>query len=179
LKPQKWPGAQIPVEPRKRYSWIFSAQKPLDKPLPLTIDPSGVHMRDNGGGTYLCGGRSFNDQAVEYDDFEMDHSLWEADIWPIIAARIPQFEAIKIQSEWAGHYAYNCFDQNAIIGPHNDVENFFFINGFSGHGLQQSPAMGRAIAEIMVHGAYQTLDLTAFGFDRFAANRPILEKAII
>jgi len=116
---------------------------------------------------------------VEYDDFEMDHSLWEADIWPIIAARIPQFEAIKIQSEWAGHYAYNCFDQNAIIGPHNDVENFFFINGFSGHGLQQSPAMGRAIAEIMVHGAYQTLDLTAFGFDRFAANRPILEKAII
>ena len=109
----------------------------------------------------------------------MDHSLWEADIWPIIAARIPQFEAIKIQSEWAGHYAYNCFDQNAIIGPHNDVENFFFINGFSGHGLQQSPAMGRAIAEIMVHGAYQTLDLTAFGFDRFAANRPILEKAII
>jgi len=179
IETAKMAGAQIPVEPRKRYSWIFSAQKPLDKPLPLTIDPSGVHMRDNGGGTYLCGGRSFNDQAVEYDDFEMDHSLWEADIWPIIAARIPQFEAIKIQSEWAGHYAYNCFDQNAIIGPHNDVENFFFINGFSGHGLQQSPAMGRAIAEIMVHGAYQTLDLTAFGFDRFAANRPILEKAII
>ena len=109
----------------------------------------------------------------------MDHSLWEAHIWPILAARIPQFDAIKIQSEWAGHYAYNCFDQNAIIGPHTVVENFFFINGFSGHGLQQSPAMGRAIAEIMVHGAYQTLDLTDFGFDRFAANRPILEKAVI
>ncbi|HBM69544.1 MAG TPA: FAD-dependent oxidoreductase [Rhodobacteraceae bacterium] len=179
IETAKMAGAQIPVEPRKRYSWIFSAQKPLDQPLPLTIDPSGVHMRDNGGGTYLCGGRSFHDQAVDYDDFDMDHSLWEAHIWPILAARIPQFDAIKIQSEWAGHYAYNCFDQNAIIGPHTVVENFFFINGFSGHGLQQSPAMGRAIAEIMVHGAYQTLDLTAFGFDRFAANRPILEKAVI
>jgi glycine/D-amino acid oxidase-like deaminating enzyme len=172
-------GVTMPVEPRKRYSWVFSAEKPLDRDLPLTIDPSGVHVRENGGGTYQAGGHTDIDPAVAYDDFHMDHSLWENHIWPILATRIPQFEAIKVQSEWTGHYAYNTLDQNAITGPHTEVENFFFLNGFSGHGLQQSPAMGRGTAELMVHGAYKTLDLSPFHFDRLAQNRPIIEKAII
>ena len=172
-------GIDVPVEPRKRYSWIFSAAEPLDRDLPLTIDPSGVHVRENGGGTYQAGGHSDIDPAVDYDDFGMDHSLWEAHVWPILATRIPQFEAIKVQSEWAGHYAYNTFDHNAILGPHMEVENFFFLNGFSGHGLQQSPAMGRGTAEIMVHGRYKTLDMTQFHYDRIPAGRKIVEKAII
>ncbi|MDB4054063.1 FAD-binding oxidoreductase [Octadecabacter sp.] len=169
----------IPVEPRKRFSWVFSAEQPLDRDLPLTIDPSGVHVRENGGGTYQCGAHSEIDPAVAYDDFQIDHAIWQDHVWPILATRIPQFEAIKVQSEWAGHYAYNTFDQNAIMGPHTEVENFYFLNGFSGHGLQQSPAMGRGTAELMVHGAYKTLDLSPFNFDRIAANRPIIEKAII
>lgn len=172
-------GIQVPVEPRKRFSWIFAAEQPLDRDLPLTIDPSGVHVRENGGGTYQCGGHSDIDPAVDPDDFVMDHSIWENHVWPILATRIPQFEAIKVQSEWAGHYAYNTFDHNAILGPHMEVENFFFLNGFSGHGLQQSPAMGRGTAEIMVHGTYQTLDMTQFHFDRIPAGRKIIEKAII
>ena len=172
-------GIEVPVEPRKRYSWVFSAERPVDRALPLTIDPSGVHVRENGGGTYQCGGHSENDPAVDYDDFYMDHALWENHVWPILATRIPQFEAIKVQSEWAGHYAYNTFDHNAILGPHPTVENFFFLNGFSGHGLQQSPAMGRGTAEVMVHGTYKTLDLSPFNFERIAQNRPIIEKAII
>ena len=172
-------GIDVPVEPRKRYSWIFSAEKPLDRDLPLTIDPSGLHVRENGGGTYQCGGHSDIDPAVDYDDFAMDHSMWENHVWPILATRIPQFEAIKVQSEWAGHYAMNTFDHNAILGPHMEVENFFFLNGFSGHGLQQSPAMGRGTAEIMVHGTYKTLDMTQFHFDRIPAGRKIIEKAII
>lgn len=59
------------------------------------------------------------------------------------------------------------------------MENFFFLNRFSGHGLQQSPAMGRRTAEIMVHGACKTLDLSSFNFERIGLNRPIIEKAII
>jgi len=172
-------GIDIPVEPRKRYSWIFKADKPLDRDLPLTIDPSGVHVRENGGGTYQAGGHAEVDPAADYDDFTMDFSLWENHIWPIIATRIPPFEAIKVQSEWTGHYAMNTFDQNAIVGPHSQVENFFFINGFSGHGLQQSPAMGRGTAELLVHGRYRSLDMTPFHFDRITSNRPIIEKAVI
>jgi glycine/D-amino acid oxidase-like deaminating enzyme len=172
-------GIAVPVEPRKRFSWIFSAETPLDRDLPLTIDPSGVHVRENGGGTYQAGGHSDVDPAVDYDDFAMDHTLWESHIWPIIATRIPQFEAIKVTHEWAGHYAMNTFDHNAIMGPHPEVENFVFLNGFSGHGLQQSPAMGRGTAEWLTHGAYRTLDLTPFNYERIAQGRPIIEKAII
>lgn len=172
-------GIEVPVEPRKRFSWIFSAEQPLDQDLPLTIDPSGVHVRENGGGTYQAGGHSDIDPAVEYHDFTMDFSLWENHVWPVLAARIPQFEAIKVQSEWAGHYSMNIFDHNAIMGPHTEVENFFFLNGFSGHGLQQSPAMGRGTAEMLVHGEYRALDLAPFNYERIPAGRKIIEKAII
>ncbi|NNC37967.1 MAG: FAD-binding oxidoreductase [Acidimicrobiales bacterium] len=175
----KMAGIDVPVEPRKRYSWIFSAEQPLDQDLPLTIDPSGVHVRENGGGTYQCGGHSDVDPAVAYDDFVMDFEIWENHVWPILATRIPQFEAIKVQSEWAGHYAYNTFDHNAIMGPHDEVENFFFLNGFSGHGLQQSPAMGRGTAELLTYGSYRSLDLSPFHYRRIPDNKPIVEKAII
>ncbi len=172
-------GIDLPVEPRKRFTWIFKAEQPLDQELPLTIDPSGVHVRENGGGTYLCGGHADVDPGVAHDDFAMDHSLWEAKIWPAIATRIPQFEAIKLQSEWAGHYAMNTFDHNAITGPHDVVENFIFLNGFSGHGLQQSPAMGRGTAEWVTYGAYRSLDLTPFHYDRIRADIRIPERAVI
>ena len=172
-------GISVPVEPRKRFSWIFSAETPLEVDLPLTIDPSGVHVRENGGGTYQCGGHSAVDPGVDPDDFSMDHSLFESHIWPVLATRIPQFEAIRVTHDWVGHYAMNTLDHNAITGPHPQVENFVFLNGFSGHGLQQSPAMGRGTAEWLTYGAYRTLDLTPFHYDRIADNRPILEKAVI
>lgn len=172
-------GIEIPVEPRKRFSYVFTAEKPLDRELPLTIDPSGVHVRQDGPETYLAGGHADYDPAVDYDDFVMDHSLWQDHIWPAIATRIPRFEAIKVINEWAGHYAYNTFDHNAILGPHPVVENFVFLNGFSGHGLQQSPAMGRGTAEMITYGAYRSLDLTPFHFERIGKNQPFAEQAII
>ncbi|KNG93447.1 NAD(P)/FAD-dependent oxidoreductase [Pseudaestuariivita atlantica] len=172
-------GVDLPVEPRKRFTWIFSAEKPLDQDLPLTIDPSGVHFRQDGPTTYLAGCPADPDPAVEPDDFAMDHARWQDHVWPIIATRIPQFEAIRVVTEWAGHYAFNTFDQNAIMGPHPEVENFIFLNGFSGHGLQQSPAMGRGTAEWLTFGAYRSLDLTPFNYDRITRNAPIIEKAVI
>ncbi|MFK8035211.1 MAG: NAD(P)/FAD-dependent oxidoreductase, partial [Hyphomicrobiales bacterium] len=171
-------GIEIPVEPRKRYTFIFDAEQPLDRDLPLTIDPSGVHMRTDGT-YYLAGCPPAEDPAVDYDDFIQDHSLWEEKVWPVIATRIPQFEAIKLINSWAGHYAYNTFDQNAILGPHTQVENFLFVNGFSGHGFQQSPAMGRGTAELIAYGAYRSLDLSPFNFQRIAENKPFIEKAVI
>lgn len=172
-------GIELPVEPRKRYSWIFKAEQPLDRDLPLTIDPSGVHVRENGGGTYQCGGHSDIDPAVEYDDFAVDQSLWNEHVWPVLASRIPQFESIKLTNEWGGHYSMNTFDHNAIMGKHSEVENFIFLNGFSGHGLQQSPAMGRGTAELLTYGEYRSLDMSPFNYERIVNNNPIIEKAII
>ena len=175
----KMAGIKIPVEPRKRYSWIFKAEKPLDRDLPLTIDPSGFHFRENGGGTYQAGGQGIDDPAVNPDDFTMDYDLWENTVWPILLNRIPQFESLKLVSQWAGHYAMNTLDQNAIVGPHTEVKNFMFLNGFSGHGTQQAPAMGRALGEYLVYGKYKSLDLTPFHFDRISKGSSIIEKAVI
>ncbi len=171
-------GIEIPVEPRKRYTFIFEAAQPLDRDLPLTIDPSGVHMRTDGT-YYMAGCGPDDDSAVDYDDFTQDHDIWEDKVWPTIAHRIPQFEAIKLRNSWAGHYAYNTFDQNAILGPHTEVENFIFVNGFSGHGFQQSPAMGRGTAELITYGEYRTLDLTPFNYARIERGEKFVEKAVI
>lgn len=175
----KMAGIELPVEPRKRFSWVFAAANPLDVDLPLTIDPSGVHVRENGGGTYQCGAHSDVDPAVDFDDYTMDFALWENHVWPVLASRIPQFEAIKVQSEWTGHYAMNTLDHNAIMGPHTELSNFIFLNGFSGHGLQQSPATGRGTAEWLTYGEYRALDMTPFGYERIAEGRPLVEQAVI
>lgn len=172
-------GIAIPVEPRKRFNWVIQAETPLNRPLPLVIDPTGVFAREVGGGTYMAGGHADVDPAVDHDDFAMDHDLWLDKIWPALATRIPAFEAVKVISEWAGQYDYNTLDQNAITGPHPEIGNFLFLNGFSGHGLQQSPAMGRATAEWIVHGGYRTLDMTDFHYQRIAEGRALVEGAII
>jgi len=171
-------GIEIPVEPRKRYTYIFQAEQPLDRSLPLTIDPTGVHMRSEGT-YYLAGCPPDVDPAVGYDDFVEDHSLWQDKVWPAIATRIPQFEAIKVTKSWVGHYAFNTFDRNAILGPHHEVENFLFVNGFSGHGFQQAPAMGRGIAELIAYGEYRSLDLSDFNYQRIVDNKPFVERAVI
>jgi glycine/D-amino acid oxidase-like deaminating enzyme len=171
-------GIDLPVEPRKRHSFIFAAQTPLDQVLPLTIDPSGVHFRTDGA-YYLAGCAPDSDGAVDCDDFIPDHALWEEKVWPILAHRIPKFQALRLIRSWVGHYAYNTLDQNAVLGPHPRVKNFFFANGFSGHGLQQSPAVGRGLAEYLTYGEYRGLDLGPFGFARIKANQPFTEKAVI
>lgn len=172
-------GISIPIEARKRYSWIFSAEQPLDRDLPLTIDPSGVHFRQDSNTTYLVGAHGDPDPAADVTDFTMDHAIWQDFVWPTMATRIPQFEAVKVLREWVGQYDYNVLDQNAIVGPHPEITNFLFLNGFSGHGLQQSPAMGRGTAEWLTYGEFRSLDLSPLGFERVAAGRPFVEGAII
>lgn len=171
-------GLDIPVEPRRRYTFMFDAQEPLDRDLPLTINPNGVHVRTDGA-YYMAGCPPDHDLAVGYDDFAMDHSIWEGKVWPTLANRIPAFDRIKVISEWVGHYAYNTFDHNVIVGPHTDVGNFIFVNGFSGHGMQQSPAMGRGVSELIAYGEYRELDLRPLGYNRIIRGEPFIETAII
>lgn len=171
-------GLDLPVEPRKRYTFVFDAAAPLPRDLPLTIDPSGVHVRTDGR-YYMAGCAPDDDGAVEPDDFARDPDIWEEKVWPAIATRVPAFERIKLVNEWVGHYAYNRFDQNAILGPHPDMKNLFLINGFSGHGLQQAPGVGRGLAELVTHGCFRTLDLSALSPDRLTHQRANLEHNVI
>jgi FAD-dependent oxidoreductase domain-containing protein 1 len=172
-------GLVLPVEPRKRSVFVFEAHDRFED-MPLLVDPSGIYVRPEGA-MYITGGAESEEGEAAADpaDFEPDWTLFEQVIWPTLAARIPAFEAIKPGRAWTGHYDYNTLDQNAVIGPHPEVENFIFANGFSGHGLQQAPAVGKAIAELLVYGGYRTIDCSAFGYRRIIENRPFRELNVI
>jgi FAD-dependent oxidoreductase domain-containing protein 1 len=172
-------GLVLPVEPRKRSVFVFEARDRFDD-MPLLVDPSGIYVRPEGA-MYITGGAEEEDgeAAADPTDFEPDWALFEEVIWPTLATRIPAFEAIKPGRAWAGHYDYNTLDQNAVVGPHPEVENFIFANGFSGHGLQQAPAVGKALAELIVHGGYRTVDCSAFAYRRVIENRPFRELNVI
>jgi glycine/D-amino acid oxidase-like deaminating enzyme len=171
-------GLALPVEPRRRSLFVFDCRDPLPGAVPLTIDPSGVFFRPEGR-FYLAGTSPREDVAVDVDDFAVRHEEFEEQIWPVLASRVPAFEAIKVVNAWAGHYDYCVLDHNVIVGPHPLVRNFLFANGFSGHGLQQSPGVGRALSELLTYGAFRTLDLSPLSYERVAANRPFFEDAVI
>jgi len=172
-------GLVLPVEPRKRNVFVFEAREKYAD-MPLLVDPSGIYVRPEGS-VYLTGGAEpeEGDDAPDPKDFEVNWPLFEEVIWPVLATRIPAFEAIKPTRAWAGHYDYNTLDQNAVIGPHPEVANFLFANGFSGHGLQQAPAVGKALAELIVHGGYRTVDCSSFGYGRVAEGRAFRELNVI
>ncbi|PZO78677.1 MAG: FAD-dependent oxidoreductase [Mesorhizobium amorphae] len=172
-------GLDLPVEGRKRTVFVFEARERFDD-MPLTVDSSGIYVRPEGS-VYIAGGAEDPqaDGPADIHDFEPDWALWEDVVWPALANRVPAFEAIKATRAWAGHYDYNTLDQNAVIGPHPEVENFLFANGFSGHGLQQAPAVGQALAEWICHGAYRTVDASAFGYERIREGRAFRELNVI
>lgn len=173
-------GFALPVGPRKRYIYVLdcpAATEALHK-APLTVDPTGVWFRPEGRN--FISGLSPEEHEEPVDmDWEVDHAFFEDRMWPHLAERVPLFEAIKVISAWVGHYDYNALDQNAVIGAHPEVGNFYFANGYSGHGLQQGAASGNAIAELVVHGAFRTIDLACFSYDRILNNRPLFEKNVI
>jgi len=178
-------GLDIPVEPRKRTLFVFDCASTPEGTarvnegrLPLMIDPTGVFCRPEGR-FFLTGCPPIEDPAVDWDDFEPRYEEFEEIIWPALAERSPAFEAIKVVNQWAGHYDFNTLDHNLVVGRHPEVRNFVFANGFSGHGLQQGPATGRGVSELIVYGEYRTLDLTEVGYERIVENRPFLEKAVI
>jgi len=171
-------GLQIPVEPRRRSLFVFDCHTPLAGVVPLTIDPTGVFFRPEGH-LYLGGTYPKVDPEVDVNDFDVLHDEFDEEVWPILAERVPAFEAIKVVNAWAGHYDFCVLDHNAIVGPHSEVRNFLFCNGFSGHGLQQAPAIGRGLSELITYGAYRSLDLSALSYERVVENRPFLEDSII
>lgn len=174
-------GLRLPVEPRKRYVYVIDCREAPDalRLAPLSVDPSGVWFRPEGR-FFLCGKSPDADHEPPAVDLDaIDYGFFEQEVWPSLAARVPAFESVKVVNAWAGYYDYNTLDQNAVIGPHPKAPNFYFATGFSGHGAQQAAAAGRAIAELIVHGSCQTIDLTRLDYRRIAEAAPLPERNVI
>ena len=167
----------LPVFARRRDVFVLSCPSPLPG-CPLIVDASGFWMRPEGG-RFIAGIPP--DHADDADDLPLtvQHTDFEDKLWPLLATRIPAFEQLRVQGAWAGYYEMNTFDHNAIIGTHPSWDNVVFANGFSGHGMQQSPAAGRAVAELILEGGYRSLDLSPLGFDRILRGEPLAESNII
>jgi glycine/D-amino acid oxidase-like deaminating enzyme len=172
-----WAGIDLPVRARRRSVFAFVCTRP-PAPCPLVIDPSGVWFRPEGRG-FICGAPPAPGEDADDLPLEPEHALFDTAIWPALAARVPGFEALRVTASWAGYYEYNTFDQNGIVGAHPAAPNLLFANGFSGHGIQQSPAIGRGLAELIVHGGYRSLDLAPLGWARLLAGQPLRELNVI
>jgi FAD-dependent oxidoreductase domain-containing protein 1 len=171
----KLAGFDLPVVARKRTVYVISCRTKLE-PFPLLIDPSGFWIRPEGWG-FIAG----LSPQVDPDDapLEPDYAAFDSQLWPALAQRIPAFEAAKLERAWAGYYEMNLFDHNGIVGFHPRIENLLMLNGFSGHGIQQAPVVGRGVAELICHGRFVTLDLSELAYDRIARNRPLPELNVI
>jgi FAD-dependent oxidoreductase domain-containing protein 1 len=168
-------GVELPVAARKRTVYVISCPAKLDA-FPLVIDPSGFWIRPEGLG-YIAG----VSPGTDPDDapLEPDYEAFDSILWPALAARIPAFETARLERAWAGYYEMNVFDQNGIVGFHPQVKNLLLLNGFSGHGIQQAPVVGRGMAELICHGRFVTLDLSDLSYDRIVQNRPLIELNVI
>jgi FAD-dependent oxidoreductase domain-containing protein 1 len=169
-------GVAVPIEPLRRFEHFFECQDPIE-PLPFIKDTRRLAFRPEGAGftggvPTLAEPRGFN--------FDVDGSYFEKAVWPELAHRFPQFERTRCTRTFSGLYDQNDFDGNVIIGPGaGGLGNFHLLAGFSGHGLMHAPGCGRALAELLVTGRYETIDLSRFGWRRIPASAPLREEGII
>ena len=168
-------GIDLPVHARRRTVFVLSCPAKLPG-CPLVIDPSNFWFRPDGE-VFIAG----DEPALDADDLplEPDLAAFDEALWARMAHRVPAFEALRVERAWAGYYEMNLFDHNAIIGAHPAAPGLWFINGFSGHGMQHAAAAGRGLAELILFSRFSTLDLGELGFQRILDRRPLREANII
>jgi FAD-dependent oxidoreductase domain-containing protein 1 len=184
-------SVRLPIEKRDRY--VFSFDCPESPPginTPMTVDHSGLYFRRNGlGGSFIAGVSPCDDAELSLDEYFRDK------VCPVLQNRVPAFSSIKVvrrpnvdlflkillqvKNSWRGSYEHNGFDDSGIIGPHPYYHNLYLATGFSGFGIQQAPAIGRAAAELILDGDFKTIDLTRFGFDRLIVDKPMYETTVV
>lgn len=173
-------GIELPVFARRRTVFALRCPTAIGK-TPLVIDPSGVWFRSEGhsGSQFIAGWSPTEGNDPDDLPLEPELTAFEPHLWPILAARVPAFEALRVEHAWAGYYEFNPIDHNALLGLHPRCDNLYFINGFSGHGLQHAAAAGRGLAELILTGRYQSLDLSPLSVARLSEGRRYIEHNVI
>ncbi|MDP9651227.1 NAD(P)/FAD-dependent oxidoreductase [Paraburkholderia caledonica] len=169
-------GMTLPIVPMRRFEHYFTCGNPIEQ-LPYVKDLTRLAFRSEGNG--FSGGLVDGNERRGFN-FDVDHDYFENVVWPAVAHRFPPLEAAKCHRTWSGLYEVNELDGNPVIGAWNSrLKNLYTVAGFSGHGMMHSPAAGRGIAELVVDGSFQTIDLTQLGYERVEANEPYREVGIL
>jgi len=169
-------GMPLPIEPLRRFEHYFETPNAIE-PLPYVKDMARLAFRPEGKG---YSGGLVDSSEVRGFNFDVDHDYFERVVWPALAERFPAFEACRVKRTWSGLYEQNELDGNPVIGNWaGRLDNFHVVAGFSGHGMMHAPAAGRAIAERIVHGRYETIDLARLGYQRIAEHAPYAERGIL
>ena len=167
-------GVELPIVPVKRQVFVLETGAKPQQDLPLIVFPSGLYIIQEHGGHFLCA-KSLDDDPISYDDFTWSEQHFADKIWPELVEYVPSFDRLKVSSGWAGLYAVNTLDGNAILGEWPEIEGLYLMGGFSGHGFQQCFAAGRYIAELIL-ARKPMLDLAIFSPSRILENRPVFEN---
>lgn len=174
-------GFEMPVPPRKRDVFVFDSPATLPG-CPLVIDPSGLWFRPEGRG-FICGAPPrCIDGSTDPDEPPLeaiDHAQFDEQLWPALARRVPGFEAVRLRSAWAGYYEMNDFDHNGLAGALPGWDNVYTACGFSGHGMQQAPAVGSALAALLAAGSSTAPSLAELSPQRLLDRRPLIEANVI
>jgi FAD-dependent oxidoreductase domain-containing protein 1 len=166
-------GVELPIDPIKRQVFVLETKVETEFTYPLTVFPSGLYLIQEHDNVFLSGKILPNDPIGL--EFSWNKDVFIEYLWPELFEYIPAFDQLKIASGWAGLYAVNTFDGNAILGEWPQLKGFMLANGFSGHGFQQCHAVGRYIAELIL-GQVPSLDLSIFSPQRILDNKPVFES---
>ncbi|XP_077987092.1 FAD-dependent oxidoreductase domain-containing protein 1-like [Glandiceps talaboti] len=170
----------VPIEPRKRFAYVINSPNGPGLDCPMLVDPTGMRIRRDGlGGNYICTMDPAEEDEPSTGKLNVDHDWFESKIQPTLLHRIPALKNFKMKTSWAGYIDYNTIDQSPIMSRHPVIPNFFLATGFGIHGVQQAPAVGRAMMELLTDGAFVSIDLTKFDFLRFLNNDKISERKVI
>ncbi len=168
-------GVGIPITPYRRHLYMTEKFDEIPDDIPLMIDSgTGLYFRKETGGI-MMGMVDKNDPPTS--SMNVDESYLEKLVEAALL-RVPCLERANIMNGWAGLYDTSP-DHHAILGPVDEVRGLTIAVGFSGHGFMHSPAVGAAIAEVVLDGVATSVDISPLGLNRFAAGAVAEETNVI
>jgi FAD-dependent oxidoreductase domain-containing protein 1 len=173
----KMAGVDLPVDPVRRMIFVFQPSEIFGYDLPLVIDVSGLYFRHETGKIIMTG-MSILEEPPGFN-FKVDNSFFNQTMWPILADRVSVFDRLKLIKGWAGLYEVNRLDSNALLGKHPGLEGFYMAIGFSGHGFQQAPAVGKGMSELIRLGRYETIDVSPLNYERVISGKLVMEEEVV
>jgi len=173
----KMAGVDLPVDPVRRMVFVFQPSEIFNYDLPLVIDVTGLYFRHETGKVIMAG-KSILGEPPGFN-FKVDNAFFNQTMWPILADRIPVFDRLKLIKGWSGLYEINRLDSNALLGEYPGLKGFYMAIGFSGHGFQQAPAVGKAMSELIRLGRYETIDVSPLNYERVISGKLVIEEEVV